>query len=52
MTFYNSLKGTMKVGVLHGSSNKLTFKLDKTWVFSQSNNLILEYFQFEGFLKG
>jgi len=52
MTFHNLLRRIMKVGVLHGSFNKLTFKLDRMWVFNQSKNLILEYFQFEGFLKG
>ncbi len=36
MAFCNSLQGTIKVVVLHGSSNKLTFKLDRKHVFNKS----------------
>jgi hypothetical protein len=38
MAFHNSLQGTIKVVVFHGSSNKLTFKLDKKRVFSKSKS--------------
>jgi hypothetical protein len=34
MAFRNSLRGTMKVVLFHGSSNKLTFKLNEKWVFN------------------
>jgi hypothetical protein len=51
MAFCNLLQGIIKMVVLHGSLNKLTFKLDKNG-FLISQNLILKYFQFEGFLKG
>ncbi len=37
MAFRNSLQGTMKVALFHGSSNKLTFKLDRKQVFNNSN---------------
>jgi hypothetical protein len=39
MAFHNSLWGTIKVVVLHVSSNKLTFKLNRKWVFSKSTLL-------------
>ncbi len=37
LTFHNSLRGTMKVALFHGSSNKLTLKLDRKQVFNNSN---------------
>jgi hypothetical protein len=40
MAFHNSLQGIMEVIVLHGSSNKLTFKVKRKCVFKiQSFNL-------------
>jgi hypothetical protein len=51
MAFCNLLRGIIKIVVLHGSLNKLTFKLDKNG-FLINKNLILEYFQFEGIFKG
>jgi hypothetical protein len=50
MAFHNSLWGTMKVALFHGSLNKLMFKLNRKWVFN-IQILILKYFQFKGFLK-
>jgi hypothetical protein len=50
MAFHNSLRGTIKVDVLHGSSNKLTFKLDSKQVFSKSKSN-LKIFPIQRFSK-
>jgi len=41
----------MKIIVLHGSLNKLTFKLNRNG-YLINQNIILEYFQYKGFVKG
>jgi hypothetical protein len=48
MAFHNSLQGTIKVDVLHGSSNKLTFKLDRKHVYSKSK---FDIFPIQRFFK-
>jgi hypothetical protein len=36
MELHNSFEGTMKVTILHGSSSKFIFKLERNYVLSNS----------------
>ncbi len=50
MAFHNSLQGIMEVVVLHGSSNKLTFKLEKKHIFKKSK-FKFKYYWFKKLFK-
>jgi hypothetical protein len=54
MAFCNSLQGTIMVVVLHGSSNKMTFKLDRKQfiVHFFKNGSILKFFFNSFVLRG